>query len=57
MFDLNTIFDQVVLEDIELPIDHDFIIRFLAPYFPDLEISELEARLSEVISAQSTKSS
>ena len=55
MFDLNTILDHVTLEDAELPIDHDFIIRFLAPYFPHLEASELEACLAEVISAQSAK--
>lgn len=55
MLDLNAILDHDMLEDIELPIDHDFIIGFLAPYFPHLEISVLQACLSDVISAQSMK--
>lgn len=55
MFDWDSILEDIALEDGELLIDHGFIVGFLAPYFPDMDPSELEATLTEVISVDLAK--
>ena len=53
MFDLSSALQHIPLEDIELPVDPEFIANFLRPYFPDIPAEELAAKVAEVISSGS----
>lgn len=54
--DLDALLEHISLEDIDLPIDLEFISNFLGPYFPDLSPSDLAAKIAEVIAAERAKS-
>lgn len=51
MLDLSALLDDITFDEPQLEVDRDFIIRFLAPYFPHLDTSELEAKLTDVMSS------
>lgn len=53
MFDLSSVLEHISLEDIELPVDAEFIENFLRPHFPDIPPEELAAKVAEVISSGS----
>ena len=55
MLDLSSLLEHIPLEDVDLPIDPDFISSFLSPYFPEMPQSELAARIAEVIDAEKGK--
>lgn len=57
MCDLNSLLKHISLEDIDLPIDPDFISNFLSPYFPDMSAADLAAKIAEVIAAEEAKRS
>lgn len=52
MLDLSSVLEHIALEDIDLPIDQDFISKFLEPYFPDISQAELADKVAEVIAAE-----
>lgn len=49
MFDIDALLETIPLEEVDLSIDHDFIVDFLAPYFPHLATTDLRATLSRLI--------
>lgn len=49
MFDIDAVLESIPFDDADLAIDHDFIVDFLAPYFPHMATTDLRATLSELI--------
>lgn len=49
MFNIDAVFEIIPLEEVDMSIDHDFIVDFLAPYFPHMATADLRATLSKLI--------
>lgn len=57
MFDLDVVLEQIPPEDIDMPIDVEFISSFLGPFFPNMPPADLAAKVAEVVSSERLKDS